>query len=132
MIQQSGNRCDIVSGCLNATMVFVILTACLPDGANSEAVPLLFRHVYVPARDARVWPRGGEIYIPIEVTELQALIRDANTVVENSIHAASITHAEFQARWDGERLINGQAILDINAGTDIPGLLTLDTRAIAI
>ena len=132
MIQQSGNKCDTASGCLNAIVVFVILGAWLPTGVNSEEVPLLFRHVYVPAQDSRVWPRDGETYIPIEVTELQALIRDANAAVENFSRGVSITHAEYRARWDGGRLINGQAILDVNADADTPGLLTLDTRAIAI
>ncbi len=132
MIQQRGNRCDSARGCLNAIVVFFIFGVWLPTGIHSKEVPLLFRHVHVPAQDVRVWPRDGETYLPIEVTELAALIRDANAAVENSSHDASITQAEYRIRWDDGELIDGQAILDIHAGADTPALLTLDTRAIAI
>lgn len=132
MIQQSENRCDSAYGCFKAIMVIVILGAWLPTGINSKEVPLLFRHVHVPAQDVRVWPRDGETYLPIEVAELAALIRDANVAVENSSHDASITQAEYRVRWDDGELINGQAILDIDTGADTPALLILDTHAIAI
>ena len=78
-----------------------ILVASINSTASAEdtnAGPLKYRRIYVPANKLDAWPREGEKLIPIESQEFDEWVRSAENQNVPATHRAVIDRAEYSAR----------------------------------
>jgi len=108
-----------------------------PDGGTSVVGtnnPLQFRRVYAPA-DRRIdWPRDPVPYLPIDAETFEELLRKAQgaTTSTESARGASVVSAEYEARLEGNDLLVGTAVAQVEHTAETPTLLSLQPCRLAV
>ena len=118
--------------CCGTLLKFLLLlggTGTGPLGAEdlSEVPPpLRLRRIFVPLDQIDQWPRGDEKYLPIDQVEFQRLLDVIDAKSDSPAGAESrIERAIYRARFDGENLIRGVALLDIKHSAEHTVILPL-------
>lgn len=110
--------------------VSIAVVGVVPAAADSptDDAPIAYRRVFVPADDVQAWPRDGEKYLPIESRDFDAWVA-AGSAAPATVR---IARAEYSARLDGDRLVDGHAEWRIEHRGDGPTLLPLGQMAIVV
>ncbi len=105
-----------------------------PGSAGAANAPLQFRRVYAPA-DRRIdWPRDPVPYLPIDAKTFEELLRKAHgaTTSTESPRGASMVSAEYEARLEGDDLLVGTAVAQVEHAAETPTLLSLQPCRLAV
>ena len=108
--------------------------AAVPASSRLPLSPLRFRRVYAPAGRMTDWPRGKAKLLPIDSEEFERKLAvvSAATRGERTSMSASVTASRYQARLDGDRLVDGKAVLEVIHSKEDPTRLALDPCRLAI
>lgn len=118
-------------------LVFLPLAFCKPASGEEraeESPPLIYRRILVPADRMADWPMGDGKYLPLETGEFERLTGQLKAAGNAAPPAGSprIGRAEYRATLDGDRLLTGQADLEIALLSDSPVLIPLEPCNLAI
>ncbi len=94
-----------------------------------------FRRVLVPATSREDWPLGQQKYLPIGPDEFEKLLAASaspEAVANRSAVAPRISHAEYEAYLDGNRLTKGRGTLWVEHVSEARALLRLDPCNLAV
>ena len=83
-------------------------------GGRQATDPLRFIRVYAPADRLQDWPRGDVKYVPMEPKEFERLLSVAQSAgpgLRRSV--AGVAAARYHARLADDRLVDGEATLEI-------------------
>jgi hypothetical protein len=98
-----------------------------PASAASDAAPLEFRRVFVPAERVEEWPADGARYLPIEREEFFRLVNQAEQRRQiERVGSAQIISASFSAILSRDDLLEGSAVLSVRQIDDEPSIVPLD------
>ncbi|MDZ7619855.1 MAG: hypothetical protein U1E05_22885, partial [Patescibacteria group bacterium] len=120
-----------------------IRTAAAQDAAQDAARTaaaggsevLRFRRVLAPAASREDWPLGQQKYLPIGPADFEKLLSEATApvaVANRSPVAPRISQAEYAARLDGNRLIEGSGLLWVEHASETRSLMRLDPCGLAV
>lgn len=103
------------------------------EAGSSQAIR--FRRVLVPTASRGDWPLGQHKYLPIGPDEFEKLL--AASVVPEAVAnrlavAPRISHAEYEAYLDGNRLTKGRGTLWVEHVSEARALLRLDPCNLAV
>ena len=107
---------------LGVAIAVVSRAASAQDGKTGQPPVIAYRRVFVPSDAPSKWSTGNDKYLPVESRDFDAWTTDAS----RHVAFARIVKAEYQARFDGERLLDGHAIWKIEADGELPVILPLD------
>lgn len=114
-----------LASCLAASLLFVAV-AVGADPAPVSFPPLEFRRVHVAEQDMSELDLAG-VHVPVKRVEFERLIRSAQVASTPAEDVRSrIAQAQYSARLDGQRLINGEAELTILHEDQRPAVLSLE------
>ncbi|MCC7476205.1 MAG: hypothetical protein IT425_12480, partial [Pirellulales bacterium] len=115
-----------VSACCSASLLkWDGLFAAEPASQRLQESPLEYRRVYVPADHPDSWPRGEAKYIPLERTDFEAWMAEANRSVNELLTTPIIDSAEYQA-WLGEDdQLQGRGSWKISMTATTPALMPM-------
>ena len=94
--------------------------------------PLRFRRVYVPEDRLEDLPRERNRLVPMPAEEFDRLVSAARSAADSEVLAGGIVSARYQARLEGNRLVDGQAVLDIFHSSKSDSLLPLDPCGLGV
>ena len=102
-----------------------------PPGKPST---LRFRRVYAPANREKEWPRGNVRYLPMAPDEFERLLKTVRGAAHGAptSPATAVAAAEYEARLDGDQLVDGQGTLHVEHCAEGRALLPLDPCGLAI
>lgn len=86
---------------------------------------LAFRRVFVPADRSDLWPRDGQRYLPIDRAEFKRLVELARRSGRPA-GGGRVERAIYQARLQGDSLLEGQAELTIEKADAPTSVVPLD------
>ncbi|GMQ80162.1 MAG: hypothetical protein BMS9Abin04_108 [Planctomycetia bacterium] len=95
---------------------------------------LSYRRIYAPDNRMADWPTGGQRYLPVDAQELDRLL-ELGRRRETGAPAPDrpvITRARYQARLDGDVLVDGQAWLDIVQRGNDETVMLLEPCSLAV
>ena len=105
------------------------------EGEESrEAESIRFRRIHVPADRIAQWPDGRTKYMPLEAAEFERLLAATHTNPPGTTASAGarLLASQYEARLEGDRLVAGQATLEVAHATDAAVLVSLDPCGLAI
>lgn len=105
-----------------------------PKDPQRGAEIIRFRRVYAPADRLKDWPRDQVRYVPMEKTEFERLVGAAQAEVglPPGLLPHHIVAARYLARLDGDRLLHGEAMLELDWPGPGPATVRLDPCSLAI
>ena len=112
--------------------VLLCVAAWLPSSmvcaqTSKQLEPQRFRRVFAPTGQVRDWPLGDEKYMRVDPAEFERLLRAGNADPTHParLPVARITSATYEARLEGDQLIEGTAELEVEHTADGPVLMSL-------
>ncbi len=117
-----------------ATVLCLAAAAGEPGGGESPP-PIRFRRVYVPAANREGWPLGRQKYLPVVPDEFERLLAaSAGPAAEADQPALAprVVHAEYEARLEDDRWLEGRATLRVEHVSEARTLLRLTPCGLAI
>jgi hypothetical protein len=96
-------------------------------GADAASVTA-YRRIFVPADAPAKWPTGNDKYLPVASRDFETWVGDTN----RPAGSARIVEAHYQARFDGDRFVDGRAQWKIQLADELPALMPLDEMSIVI
>ncbi len=104
-----------------------------PPKADPSAA-LRFRRVFAPADRVQDWPRDAARYVPVAPDEFERLVERARDVPPGATVSpvARTLRAVYQARFDDQVALVGQATLEIGYAGDAPAAMALEPCGLAV
>lgn len=95
---------------------------------------LSYRRIYAPDNRMADWPTGGQRYLPVDAQELDRLLELGRRWEAGgpAPDRPVITRARYQARLDGDVLVDGQARLDIVQRGNDEAVMLLEPCSLAV
>lgn len=94
---------------------------------------LKFRRVYLPADRVEEWPLGKYKYRPTDPKEFEDFVKLLSPSQAGPTQAASrLVQASYQARLEGDVLVDGRAAFNIEAEADTESILLLHPCRLAL
>jgi hypothetical protein len=136
-IRRFRNACTWAPLFILTTLGLPSLTTLAQDASTERATPgkvsvaaqesrsAVYRRVFVPADNFDIWPTNRDKLIPIEASEFKKWIQAANLSDSNSPPSLTIEEAEYSARLEGDRLVEGRGRWQIRMHASSPAFLPL-------
>ena len=111
--------------------VLLVMTAAASARCGEPPPPgqeLRFRRIFAPANRMQGWPLGGAKYLPLDMRDFERLLAVAQSQPPEPgwpplAYAAA---ARYQARLVGDRLVDGQAWINVVLRGTVPAFLPLE------
>ena len=95
--------------------------------SSSNDSAIVYRRVFVPAERATEWPTAGAQYLPVERTEFERLVEQAEDRTQLiAAGGAQVVSAEYAAQMTDDGVVKGTAQLEVRLPTESPCVAPLD------